>query len=256
MLFHSILYIYSMKNTGIYKIESLSTGRNYIGSAIIISRRWNRHKRDLINNKHHSSFLQRHFNKYGLNDLQFNVLEYCSAENLLIREQYYLDSEKCEFNNAKVAGSCYGTKRSNEFKQKTSELTSGKNNPTYGLERTKEWRDKISKANKGQVAWNKNQKQIYSKETLLKMSVSAKNRNTKKCLHCNYSLSLGNYKRWHGDNCSYKNVEKGFKTCSKCKTIKSLSYFNSSKIKHDNKESICKDCKSQINKERYAKKSQ
>jgi hypothetical protein len=42
-----------------------------------------------------------------------------------------------------------------------STLTKGEKNPTYGLERTKEWRDNISKANKGQKAWNKGKTNIY-----------------------------------------------------------------------------------------------
>lgn len=190
-----------MENTGIYKIKSISTNRVYIGSAVNITRRWNRHKRDLSKNKHHSIFLQRHYNKYGIEDLEFSIIKYCNKKSLLVEEQFYLDTLSCEFNICKIAGSCYELKRSEEFKKKISILTSGKNNPTYGLERTKEWRDKISKANKGQKAWNKGLKNIYSKETLEKMS---KPKIKKTCEYCNKQISPTNYKRWHGNNCKLK----------------------------------------------------
>ena len=115
-----------MKNTGIYQIKSIKTGRIYLGSAINIKTRWNRHKRDLFKNVYHSSFLQRHYNKYGLNDLIFSIVEFCKKEDLLLKEQIYLNSLSCEFNTCKVAGSCYGIKKSEEFKRKISTITSGK----------------------------------------------------------------------------------------------------------------------------------
>ena len=71
-----------MKNTGIYQIKSIETGRVYIGSAINIKTRWNRHKRDLFKNVHHSSFLQRHYNKYGIDDLIFSIVK-----TILIKEK-------------------------------------------------------------------------------------------------------------------------------------------------------------------------
>lgn len=120
------MYIYITKNTGIYQIKSIKTERVYIGSAINIKTRWNRHRRDLLKNAHHSSFLQRHYNKYGINDLIFSIVEFCKKEDLLLKEQIYLNSLSCEFNTCKVAGSCYGIKKSEEFKRKISTITSGK----------------------------------------------------------------------------------------------------------------------------------
>ena len=191
-----------MKNTGIYKIKSIKTGRVYIGSTVDIKTRWSRHKKDLERGKHHSTFLQRHYNKYSIEDLNFTVLKYCKKEDLLIEEQYYLDNFSCEFNSCKIAGSCRGIKKSEAFKKKISELTKGKNNPTYGRERTKEWRNNISKANKGQKAWNKGLKNIYSEETLEKMR---KPKAKKTCEYCGKQISPANHKRWHGENCKFKN---------------------------------------------------
>ena len=240
-----------MKNTGIYQIKSIKTGRIYLGSAINIKTRWNRHKRDLFKNVHHSSFLQRHYNKYGIDDLIFSIVELCKKEELLLREQLYLDSLNCEFNSCKIAGSCYGTKKSEEFKRKISLLTSGKNNPTYGLERTKEWRDNISKANQGKKPWNKGKTGIYSENTLLKIKVSALNREKILCEHCNNKVTSQNFKRWHGENCNYKNVPEGFKKCSNCKSVLNKENFNKNKGQLDGFNNQCKKCKSERNKNNY-----
>ena len=240
-----------MKNTGIYQIKSIETGRVYIGSAINIKTRWNRHKRDLFKNVHHSSFLQRHYNKYGIDDLVFSVVEFCKKEELLLKEQVYLDSLNCEFNTCKIAGSCYGIKKSEEFKRKISVLTSGENNPTYGLERTKEWRENISKANQGQKAWNKGKIKIYSEDTLLKMKKSALNKEKILCEYCNNEVTPHNFKRWHGENCDYKNVPEGFKKCSKCKNILKKENFNKNKKQLDGFDRQCKECKSKRNKNNY-----
>ena len=240
-----------MENTGIYQIKSIKTGRIYIGSAINIKTRWNRHKNDLFKNVHHSSFLQRHYNKYGIDDLVFSVIEFCKKEELLLKEQVYLDSLNCEFNTCKIAGSCYGIKKSEEFKRKISVLTSGENNPTYGLERTKEWRDNISKANQGQKAWNKGKTEIYSESTLLKMKESALNKEKVLCEHCNNEVTPHNFKRWHGENCDYKNVPEKFKKCSNCKSVLNKENFNKNKRQLDGFDRQCKKCKSERNKNNY-----
>lgn len=41
--------------------------------------------------------------KYGYSKFRFEILEYCSVEELLKREQFYLDNYKPEYNILKVA---------------------------------------------------------------------------------------------------------------------------------------------------------
>src|ERR1035437_2049507 len=80
--------------SGIYKITSLDNNKFYIGSSKEIKIRWNRHLNDLKNKKHGNIHLQRAFNKYGIDSFKFEIIEYCEEHNLLIREQYYLDTLK------------------------------------------------------------------------------------------------------------------------------------------------------------------
>jgi len=117
---------------GIYKIQSkTNSDRIYIGSSKDISDRWRLHISDLRKNRHHSIKLQRHYNKYGEEDLRFEILNECNLDNLIKKEQCYLNVFQPYFNICKIAKSRLGVK--------------------------------------GQVAWNKGKKGIYSKETLKKM---------------------------------------------------------------------------------------
>lgn len=60
--------------TGIYGIRSKVKFIYYIGQSLDIYSRWYEHKRVLMNGCHHSKKLQRHFNKYGLDDLEFIII--------------------------------------------------------------------------------------------------------------------------------------------------------------------------------------
>jgi len=108
------------KSAGIYSITSKINGKRYIGSSIRISDRWIEHKKQLKSNTHHSKYLQNHYNKYGENDLLFDVIEIMERGELslkdfkcllLEREQTYLDNwEECHFNSMKRANSTLGYK--------------------------------------------------------------------------------------------------------------------------------------------------
>lgn len=75
-----------------------------------IDQRWKRHRKDLRLNKHHSSKLQKHFNKYGKQDLQFSLLFECDKEVLINAEQAFLDYYTPFFNTCRIAGSVLGLK--------------------------------------------------------------------------------------------------------------------------------------------------
>ena len=90
---------------GVYKIFSKKlANRCYIGSSINIQNRWKKHIRELKANKHHSVKLQRHFNKYGIDDLEFTILVECDKKELLNEEQSFLDNNFPYFNTNKKAG--------------------------------------------------------------------------------------------------------------------------------------------------------
>lgn len=105
-----------MVHIGIYIIKSkLHPDRFYIGSAVNCAARRRQHFSDLRLNKHCNNRLQGHVNKYGIEDLIFNVVEEVGdKKNLISREQYFIDTLNPSFNLAKKAGSMLGFKHSSK----------------------------------------------------------------------------------------------------------------------------------------------
>lgn len=83
-----------MRNSGIYKIICKPTGKIYIGSSVNIQHRWSVHRATLRGDYHHNNYLQHAWNKYGEDSFGFEVIELCDREQLPIREQYHLDTNK------------------------------------------------------------------------------------------------------------------------------------------------------------------
>ena len=126
--------------TGIYKITNEITGKFYIGSAKDIEWRWYEHKRDLLTNNHCNPKLQHSWNFYGKDKFTFSVLEEAAEPDLLIREQYYLDTFKpfmrgVGYNICPTAmGGDNITHHPNRdaFIEKMSQISSGENNQMFG----------------------------------------------------------------------------------------------------------------------------
>jgi group I intron endonuclease len=117
-----------MMMSGIYKIQSkLKPKRIYIGSAVRIPARWWHHKFQLKNNKHANRKLQNHYNKYGLSDLEFSILTSCDKEELIEKEQFFIDAYKPYFNISITAGNpMMGRHWSEEAKLKLSQSLKGR----------------------------------------------------------------------------------------------------------------------------------
>lgn len=61
--------------TGIYKIKNKLNNMVYIGESLNIEERWNRHKQDLREGKHHSYKLQQDYNLCGEDNFTYEVIE-------------------------------------------------------------------------------------------------------------------------------------------------------------------------------------
>lgn len=122
------------KKSGIYKITNLINNHSYVGSATIIYERWSVHKNHLKNDKHHSIYLQRAVNKYGIDSFKFEILEECKIEKLIEREQFYIDSIKPEYNVQPLAHSRLGAKWTEEQKENAKGRFSGEKGYWYGKE--------------------------------------------------------------------------------------------------------------------------
>ena len=117
------LYQQYKNQSGIYKLTI--NNKFYIGSAKNIGIRLSKHLLDLERNLHHSIYLQRTWNKYQ--NINIEIIEIC--DNIIEREQYYIDTLQPHFNLCKNATNCNGIKRSENHKNKISEHH--KNNKEY-----------------------------------------------------------------------------------------------------------------------------
>jgi group I intron endonuclease len=103
--------------------------------------------------------LQRSIIKHGIQSFSFVVLEFCAIDQLIEREQYYINALSPEFNILKIAGSSLGFTHSEETKSKMS----GESHPQFGKERSDEDKSKISQGKKGYVTPEEVKNQISNK---------------------------------------------------------------------------------------------
>lgn len=160
--------------SGIYSIINLIDDKRYVGSAINLNKRLYEHKRQLQNNKHPNRYLQFAWNKHGSKVFEFYIIENCEKENLINKEQAWLDWLKClvpnGYNLSPTANSQLGFKHSNETKLKISVAAKNISEETrikMKKPKSEEHKAKLSIARK---------KRIISDETKLKLSLAGKNR--------------------------------------------------------------------------------
>ncbi len=96
--------------SGIYLIRNAINGKRYVGSARHIENRWCMHRGLLRRGTHHNPHLQAAWAKHGEASFTVSVLEVVmNHQQLVPREQHYIDSLHPEYNKNPIAGSRLGT---------------------------------------------------------------------------------------------------------------------------------------------------
>jgi len=87
-------------SSGVYMIKNLLNGNSYIGQSMQPNRRRTEHFSTLTDNKNQISppKLQNDMKQYGKTCFVFGVLEHCNENELLTKEQYYINLYKPEYN--------------------------------------------------------------------------------------------------------------------------------------------------------------
>lgn len=121
---------------GVYSIYSKSQDKYYIGKSKDIHKRITKHISDLKLGRHHSPYLQHIYNKYGIDDLEFKIIQETTYEESGELEKFYIkkyDSYNNGF-NCTLGGEwgAPGRKFSEETLLKLSNNIKGKKNPCYG----------------------------------------------------------------------------------------------------------------------------
>lgn len=152
--------------SGIYKITSPS-GKVYIGSASNFAKRKERHLYLLRSGRHHNAGLQAAFAKYGEARLVFELIETCSTDALIEREQAYIDAHPREkiYNACLTAGNRTGVRHSSEARAKMSAFHTGR-------AKTAEHKAKIGAAHKGKTLSDAHREHLRQLRTGTKASVS------------------------------------------------------------------------------------
>jgi group I intron endonuclease len=154
--------------TGIYRWVNNVNGKSYIGSALDLNKRLRYYYSysHLISHKNKNMLINKALLKYGYSRFSLEVLEYCDKEQLILREQFYIDNIKPEYNLSPTAGSSLGLKRSEETprgqklslamkgkshfeisKLKISDSQKGENNHMFGKTHSEETKNKLSRIN-------------------------------------------------------------------------------------------------------------
>lgn len=108
---------------GIYAIVCIANNKIYVGSAKDISQRWYTHQSMLRRHRTHSHKLQNAWDKYGEENFEFLVLERVdNLEDLIAREQYWIDLINPELNIRKIADRNDGVRMPREAVEKVAEI--------------------------------------------------------------------------------------------------------------------------------------
>jgi len=191
-------------NIGIYKWTS-PTGRIYVGQSKDLKSRYDWYLSDAVYNANMPK-LKRSFKKYGVENHTFEIIEYCSVEQLNDREIYWglyyntleeglnckLGEQNCIFSKdtkTKMSEAKKGTKQTEDQKQKRKISTkeTWKKKRENGFKRayhkqTEDAKQKISKTQKGKIVSEETRKKIsdsskgriISEETKKKISLKTK----------------------------------------------------------------------------------
>jgi len=156
---------------GIYKIYFLNPDLLYIGSSVNVRARRKDHLVSLRRGVHPNPHLQKAFSKYGEDALHFEIVEYVERnEDLVAREQYYLDTLKPHYNIRIKAVNAPRPKQqaprvpwnkgkrqhlTEDARARLSESHKGQPSPMKDKKHTPESLSRMSASLKGLPAWNK-----------------------------------------------------------------------------------------------------
>nr|AKM22576.1 hypothetical protein [Cordyceps militaris]AKM22587.1 hypothetical protein [Cordyceps militaris]AKM22598.1 hypothetical protein [Cordyceps militaris]AKM22609.1 GIY-YIG endonuclease [Cordyceps militaris]WLN31622.1 hypothetical protein [Cordyceps militaris] len=145
------IFLDNKNQSGIYKWINNINGNTYVGSGLNLTKRVGDYfkESELKRNLRpiHAALL-----KYGHDNFTLEILEYCKPDELIKKEQYYLDLIKPEYNILKNAYSLLGFKHSDEtiarlkLKSISEEHKKILSSAHLGKEVSQEVRDKLSLA--------------------------------------------------------------------------------------------------------------
>ena len=179
------------KVCGIYVITCNVNNKKYVGSSTNIAQRWNSHKSLLKRGKHKNAYLQNTYNKYGVDTLEFKIIEIADKTKLEKRETFWISHYDTK--NREIGYNFENPNRSQmseETKEKIRQANTGKSFSESRKKRISESKKQIFKeqgvsdTHKEQLAKARqkgkqkvieaNKKRVWSKEQRAKHSALLK----------------------------------------------------------------------------------
>ena len=113
--------------SGIYRWINKESGKSYVGSATNFTNRLSKYfSKKYLTVSSRNMRICKGLLKYGHAGFKLEILEFCSVDILMAREQYYLDKLQPEYNILKSSGSSLGYKHTEIAKNLISEFRKNK----------------------------------------------------------------------------------------------------------------------------------
>lgn len=145
-----LILLDNKNKSGIYKWENKISEEFYIGSAVDLNKRMSEYYREsyITHPSRGKSIICYALVKYGYSNFSLSILEYCNRNEVITREQHYLDLLNPPYNIFKYAYSSEGYKHTLEAIHKTSLAKKSKfnkeQNSFYGKIHTEEVKELMS----------------------------------------------------------------------------------------------------------------
>lgn len=158
---------------GIYKITNLLNQKSYIGKSNDIDRRWSQHKSPYEWSRQPDSSLYLAFQKYGLDNFKFEIIEECKVEELGEKEKYWVEYYDTFYNGYNQTAGGEGNNYDSHPKHKLTKQDVIDIRTRYAnLERKKEvyelYKDRIGESGFGKIwkgeTWKGIMDEVYTKE--------------------------------------------------------------------------------------------
>jgi group I intron endonuclease len=117
---------YLKGRSGIYCWVNLINGKYYIGSGVDLRARVNDYFQKSYYKSRSNSLIVKPILKYGLGNFALVILEFTNNEDLLSRENFYIETLKPEYNILKNASNSSGYKHTQKSIEKITKSTLGK----------------------------------------------------------------------------------------------------------------------------------
>jgi len=190
---------------GLYSIVNIKNNMAYVGSSNDIKRRIKEHKTALNGNKHHSSFLQNAWNKYGADC--FKIKQIATAETLEQArelEEAFLECFIDGLYNLKTTATGFASGEHSPAKRPDWHMKTVMQRLTPEERKARYGKTKGSKrASEPYIAAAK--KRLENPDYTKKLSDACKGkRKIVECPHCGLNGGGGNMYRYHFDKCKNK----------------------------------------------------